>query len=54
LDSEELVEFLTVLPTDILDEDEKTYGPFNVNDVALLPKSIVRILKNNNVVNIIK
>lgn len=54
LNEEELVEFVNVLPTDVLDEDEKTYGPFDIQDVALLPKSIVRILKNNNVVNIIK
>ena len=53
-DDEELVEFVNILPTDVLDEDEKTYGPFDIHDVALLPKSIVKILKNNNVVNIIK
>ncbi|MBQ6444289.1 MAG: DNA replication complex GINS family protein [Methanosphaera sp.] len=53
-DDEELVEFVNILPTDVLDEDEKTYGPFDIQDVALLPKSIVKILKNNNVVNIIK
>lgn len=54
LNDEELVEFVDVLPTDVLDEDEKTYGPFDIMDVALLPKSIVRILKNNDVVNVIK
>lgn len=54
LDAEELVEFVNILPTDVLDENELTYGPFDVQDVALLPKSIVRILNNNNVINIIK
>ena len=51
---EELVEFIDVLPTDVLDEDEKTYGPFDKQDVALLPKSIVKILKNNHVIEVIK
>ena len=51
---EELVEFINILPTDVLDEDEKTYGPFDKQDVALLPKSIVKILKNNNVIDLIK
>ncbi|MDO5826334.1 MAG: hypothetical protein Q4Q22_08125 [Methanosphaera sp.] len=54
LDNEELVEFVNILPTDVLDENELTYGPFDVQDMALLPRSIVRILKNNNVINIIK
>ena len=49
----ELVEFKQEIPTDILDENEKTYGPFLVDDIVLLPHSIVEILKNNNVINII-
>ncbi len=52
-DNESFVEFIENLTTDILDEDEKTYGPFNIGDIALLPKSIVRILKNNNVITIL-
>ncbi|MBE6488710.1 MAG: DNA replication complex GINS family protein [Methanosphaera stadtmanae] len=53
LNDELFVEFIENLNTDILDEDEITYGPFNVGDMALLPNSIVRILKKNNVINII-
>lgn len=52
-DNESFVEFIDNLTTDILDEDEKTYGPFSIGDIALLPKSIVRILKNNNVITIL-
>lgn len=49
----ELVEFKQEITTDILDENEKTYGPFLVDDIVLLPKSIVEILCKNNVINII-
>lgn len=54
LADEVLVEFTDIISTDILDENEKTYGPFEIQDVALLPKSIVKILKNNDVINIIE
>lgn len=50
---ESFVEFIDDLSTDVLDEDERTYGPFNVGDMAMLPKSIAGILKNNNVINIL-
>lgn len=50
---EHFVEFIDNINTDILDENERTYGPFNVGDIALLPKSIVKILKIHNVINII-
>lgn len=53
-EDELLVEFVDELTTDILDENEKTYGPFEIKDMALLPISIVKILKSNNVVNIVK
>ncbi|WP_455645703.1 DNA replication complex subunit Gins51 [Methanosphaera sp.] len=53
-DFEELVEFKEEISTDILDEDEKTYGPFEVKDVVLLPESLVKILKHNDVINVIK
>lgn len=49
----ELVEFKQEITTDILDENEKTYGPFLVDDIVLLPRSIVEILSKNNVINII-
>ncbi len=49
----ELVEFKEEILTDILDENEKTYGPFLVDDIVLLPRSIVKILCKNNVINII-
>lgn len=49
----ELVEFKEEIGTDILDENEKTYGPFLVDDIVLLPRSIVEILCKNNVINII-
>lgn len=49
----ELVELKEEIPTDILDENEKTYGPFYVGDIVSLPKSIVEILNANNVINII-
>ncbi|WP_069591934.1 hypothetical protein [Methanosphaera sp. WGK6] len=52
--SEELVEFKKEISTDILDEDEKTYGPFEINDIVLLPESLVKILKHNDVINVIK
>lgn len=51
---EELVEFKEEITTDILDENEKTYGPFSVDDIVLLPKSLVQILDENNVVQVIK
>ena len=50
----ELVEFKQEIITDILDENEKTYGPFLVDDIVLLPKSIVEILCKNDVINIIE
>lgn len=53
-DNEELVEFIRDIDTDILDENEKTYGPFLVDDIVLLPRSIVEILNSNGVINIIK
>lgn len=53
-DEEELVAFKKEVTTDILDENEKTYGPFNVKDMVLLPKSLVKILKHNDVINVIK
>jgi len=49
----ELVEFKQEITTDILDENEKTYGPFLVDDIVLLPKSIVKILNKNDVIEII-
>ncbi|WP_323737017.1 hypothetical protein PXD04_03415 [Methanosphaera sp. ISO3-F5] len=52
--TEELVEFKKDIPTDILDENEKTYGPFSVDDIVLLPESIVKILSDNDVINVIK
>lgn len=54
LNDVELVQFIKEITTDILDENEKTYGPFFVDDIVLLPKSIVEILNSNNVINIIK
>lgn len=53
LNSEEIVEFKEDLNTDILDADEKSYGPFNVQDVVVLPKSIVKILKMHDVIDIL-
>jgi len=53
-ENEELVEFKKEITTDILDENEKTYGPFFVDDIVLLPKSIVEILNDNDVINIIR
>ncbi|RAP45613.1 MAG: hypothetical protein BZ135_05315 [Methanosphaera sp. rholeuAM6] len=49
----ELVEFKQEITTDILDENEKTYGPFSVDDIVLLPKSIVEILESNNMINVV-
>lgn len=51
--SELMVVFNKEVSTDILDENEKTYGPFNVEDVALLPGTIVRILKDNDVISLL-
>ncbi|MDD6285915.1 MAG: hypothetical protein PUA60_04345 [Methanobacteriaceae archaeon] len=51
---EELVEFKKDVTTDILDENEKTYGPFKVRDVVLLPRSIVKILRQNEVIKVIR
>lgn len=53
-ENEELVEFKKEITTDILDENEKTYGPFSIDDIVLLPKSIVKILKDNEVIQVIK
>lgn len=52
--SEELVVFREEITTDILDENEKTYGPFKVSDIVLLPQSIVRILDHRHVIDIIE
>ncbi len=52
-DVEELVEFKKEITTDILDEDKKTYGPFSIQDVVLLPRSLVKILKLNDVIEIL-
>ena len=54
LNDVELVEFKQDIITDILDENEKTYGPFLVDDIVLLPKSIVKILSKNDVIEIIE
>jgi DNA replication factor GINS len=54
LNDVELVEFRKEIFTDILDENEKTYGPFLVDDIVLLPKSIVKILRKNDVIEIIE
>ncbi len=54
LNDVELVEFKQEIITDILDENEKTYGPFLVDDIVLLPKSIVKILSKNDVIEIIE
>ena len=54
LNDVELVEFKQEIITDILDENEKTYGPFLVDDIVLLPKSIVEILSKNDVIEIIE
>lgn len=54
LNDVELVEFKQEIGTDILDENEKTYGPFLVDDIVLLPKSIVKILSKNDVIEIIE
>ncbi|MCD7781266.1 MAG: hypothetical protein LUG89_00990 [Methanosphaera sp.] len=48
-----LVEFNKKISTDILDVDEKTYGPFEKQDIALLPGSLVRILSKQNVISIL-
>lgn len=49
----ELVTFKKEITTDILDENEKTYGPFIEGDIVSLPKSLVEILNMNDVINII-
>ena len=49
----ELVEFKDEITTDILDENEKTYGPFESQDMVLLPKTLVKILLSRDVVRII-
>ncbi|MBE6485846.1 MAG: DNA replication complex GINS family protein [Methanosphaera stadtmanae] len=54
LNDVELVEFKQEISTDILDENEKTYGPFFEDDIVLLPKSIVKILSKNDVIEIIE
>lgn len=54
LNDVELVEFKQDIVTDILDENEKTYGPFLVDDIVLLPKSLVKILSRNDVIEIIE
>ena len=51
--SEIMVVFNKEVSTDVLDENEKTYGPFNIEDVALLPKTIVKILKDNDVISLL-
>lgn len=51
---EELVYFKQKVTTDFLDEDEKTYGPFNVNDMAVLPGAIVKILLSRNIISILE
>ena len=49
----ELVEFKDEISTDILDETEKTYGPFTADDIVLLPRSLVKILLTRDVVRVI-
>ena len=49
----ELVTFKKEINTDILDENEKTYGPFIEGDIVSLPKSLVEILNMNDVITII-
>jgi len=53
ISSELMVVFNKEVSTDVLDEDEKTYGPFSVEDVALLPGTIVKILKDNDVISLL-
>lgn len=48
-----LVSFNCEVSSDILDVDNHTYGPFGVNDVALLPGNIVRILKLHDIIRIL-
>ena len=51
--SELMVVFNKEVSTDVLDENEKTYGPFDVEDVALLPGAMVKILKDNDVISLL-
>lgn len=50
---EEIVSFKDKIPTDILDIDDMSYGPFNVDDVAVLPWRMVEVLLRRRVVDII-
>ena len=54
LNDEELVLFKNNIDTDVLDENEKTYGPFINGDIVLLPQSLVNILSRKDVVRIIR
>lgn len=54
LNEEELVLFKEEIGTDVLDENEKTYGPFLDGDIVLLPQSLVNILSRKDVVRIIR
>lgn len=51
---EELVLFKEDISEDILDENEKTYGPFIVGDMVLLPESLVNIFSRKDIVRIIR
>ena len=53
MNTEELVVFKDQIQTDILDINEKTYGPFLKEDVVLLPQDIVKVLLKHDVIRII-
>ena len=50
---EKLVSFNCEVNSDILDVDDRTYGPFNVDDVALLPGNIVQILLSHDIIRVL-
>lgn len=52
-DDEKLVSFNCEVNSDILDVDDRTYGPFKVDDVALLPGNIVQILLSHDIIRIL-
>lgn len=52
-DDEKLVSFNCEVNSDILDVDDRTYGPFNVDDVALLPGNIVQILLSHDIIRVL-
>lgn len=52
-DDEKLVSFNCEVNSDILDVDDRTYGPFKVDDVALLPGNIVQILLSHDIIRVL-